>query len=292
MEWLKSKATIIGGGLCLTLIGLQAYGVKSMRISMDERVSSLERQLESVRSEDNTKLMQLSGDLDIVTKKMGINAEELQRAHTLAEQLKQENAQTAQRLRRELAAKADSKAVLALHEEANNKLSETATKLTEVQQEASTKIAGVSGDVQLVRSDLNATREDLASNKRDINSLNSLIARNSTELAELRKKGERDYIEFDLRKGKKLERVGDVLLQLTKTDLKRQKFDVTINADDASIIKKDRTANEPITFLVGRDRLRYELVVNYVNKDQIKGYISTPKDKVLSAEAPSLRRLP
>src|SRR5207247_8968137 len=40
---------------------------------------------------------------------------------------------------------------------------------------------------------------------------------------------------------------------------------------------------EPVTFLVGPDRLRYELVVNYVDKDRIRGYLSTPKDKTLAA---------
>ena len=43
-----------------------------------------------------------------------------------------------------------------------------------------------------------------------------------------------------------------------------------------------------VQFLVGRDRLRYEFVVNYVDKDRIRGYVSTPKDKVLSAEGPRL----
>jgi len=48
--------------------------------------------------------------------------------------------------------------------------------------------------------------------------------------------------------------------------------------------------HEPIQFLVGRDRLRYEFVVNYVDKDRIRGYVSTPKDKILAAEGPSFRR--
>ena len=42
---------------------------------------------------------------------------------------------------------------------------------------------------------------------------------------------------------------------------------------------KDRVANEPLQFLVGREQLRYEVVVNFVDKDQIRGYISAPKDK-------------
>jgi chromosome segregation ATPase len=280
MDWLKSKTTMIAGGF-LALIGLQGYGLMSMRGTMEERVASVEHELQSMHSQDSAKVTQLASDLDVVTKRMGITAQELQQAHTLAAQLKQENTQTAQRLRRELATKADTKAVNEFREEATNKL-------TEVQQEATTKIAGVTGEVQVVRTDLDATRDDLANSKKD---LNTLIARNSTELAELRRRGERNYFEFDINKSKQSEHIGDVLVQLKKTDVKKQKFDVVINADDSSIMKKDRTANEPVAFLVGRDRLRYEFVVNYVDKDRIRGYLSTPKDKVLSAEAPTGRRL-
>jgi chromosome segregation ATPase len=288
MEWLKSKTALLAGG-CLALVGLQGYGLMSMRTSMEDRVSSVERELQSMHSQDSAKVTQLATDLDVITKKMGINAQELDDAHTLADQLRKESAQTAQRLRRELAAKADSKSVVQLREEATNKLNETTKQLNEVQQDTSNKITGISGDVQGVRTDLNATRDDLANSKRD---LNTLIAHNSTELAELRRKGERDYVEFDIKKSKDFQHIGDVLVQLKNTDVKRQKFDVVINSDDNSILKKDRTANEPVTFLVGRDRVRYEFVVNSVSKDRIRGYISTPKDKLLAAESPASRRLP
>jgi DNA repair exonuclease SbcCD ATPase subunit len=253
----------------------------SMRNTIDGRVQALERELQSVRDQENSKLTQLASDIEVVTKRLGITAQELDQAHELAEKLRQENAQTTQRLRRELAAKADSKVVADFQQEAANRLNA-------IQQDTTTKIAGVSGEVTGVRTDLEATREDLANSKRDFS---TMIARNSTELAELRRRGERDYVEFDIRKSNKFERVGDVLLQLKKADAKRQKFDVVINADDAAILKKDRTANEPVTFLVGRDRLRYEIVVNYVDKDRIRGYLSTPKDRLLAAEAPSLHRL-
>jgi chromosome segregation ATPase len=281
MEWLKSKTVILAGGF-LALLGLQGYGMMSMRSTMEERVSSLERELQMMHNEESAKVAKLAADLDVVTKRMGLTAQELQEANTTTEQLKQENVEMAQRLRRELAAKADSKAVLRFHEEA-------VTKLNEVHQDASARIAGVTGDVQVVRTDLDVTREELASSKRD---LSLLIARNSTELAELRRRGERDYIEFDIRKSKQFSRVGEVLVQLKKTDVKRQKFEVVINADDHAIEKKDRTANEPVTFLVGSDRLRYELVVNFVDKDRIRGYVSAPKDKLMAAETPALRAAP
>jgi hypothetical protein len=276
MEWLKSKTTLVAGG-CLALIGLQGYGMMSMRSTMEERVSSVERELQTMHNEDSARVAQLTSDLDTVTKRMGITAQELEDSHAIAEQLKKDNASTAQRLRRELASKADSKAINQVREEA-------ATKLNAVQQDTSNKIQGVSGEVQVVRTDLDTTRSDLAKSRSE---LGTLIAHNSTELAELRRRGERNYVEFDISRAKNTQRVGDVLVQLKKTDVKKQKYDVVINADDLSILKKDRTANEPVTFMVGSDRVRYEFVVNSVDKDRIRGYLSTPKDKVLAAETPA-----
>src|SRR5262249_1872693 len=258
MEWLKSKTTMVAGG-CLALLGLQGYGMMSMRGTMEERMSSVERELQAMHNQDSAKVAQLAADLEVVTKRIGSTSTELDQATSLTDQLKKENAATAARLRRELAAKADTKAISQVREE-------TAKGFTALQQDSAAKFDGVNGQGQGVRTDLDATRDDLAKSKSE---LGTLIAHNSTELAELRRRGERDYVEFDINKSKKSERVGDVLVQLKKTDVKKQKFDVVINADDKDIEKKDRTANEPVTFMVGKDRIRYEFVVNYVDKDRI-----------------------
>jgi chromosome segregation ATPase len=275
MDWLKSKTTIVAVCFFLALAGIQGYAMLTMRNSMAERLSSIEDD----NAQADEKITVLTSDLDVVGKRLGVTTQDLKDAQDQAKQLKQENA----RMRQALNAKADSKAVVEFQKEAT-------TKLDAVHQETTTKIDTINGDVKLVRSDLdtarndlsttrsdlNATREEVANSKRD---LGTLIARNSSELAELRRKGERDYLEFDIAKSKTFNRVGDVMVQLTKTDPKKQKFEVVINADDKAIAKKDRTANEPVTFLVGRDRARYELVVNYVDKDRIRGYVSSPKDK-------------
>jgi len=286
MDWLKSKTTIVI--VCLLAVaGVQGYAMISMRSSITERISSMEEGYAAV----DEKMTLLTSDLDVVVKRLGVTAEELKNAQELATQLKQENT----RMRRTLTTKADSKAVVEFQKEAT-------TKLNAVHQEASTKIDSITGEVQVVRTDLdttrndlNATRSDLTTTRSDLNAtrdevassrrdLGTLIARNSTELADLRRKGERDYVEFEIAKDKKFSRVGDVMVQLKKTDVKRQKYEVVINADDSAIQKKDRTANEPVTFLVGRDRLRYELVVNHVDKDKIRGYVSSPKDRATAGE--------
>jgi chromosome segregation ATPase len=280
MDWLKSKTMIVAVCFVLVVAGIQGYGMLKMRNSMAERLSSIED--ENAKADE--KMTVLTSDLDVVAKRLGVTTQELKASQDLAKQLKQENT----RMRRALEAKADSKAVVEFQKDAT-------TKLDAVHQEATTKIDAVNGDVKLVRtdldaarndlsatrSDLNATREEVANSKRD---LGTLIARNSSELAELRRKGERDYFEFDITKSKTFNRVADVMVQLKKTDPKKQKFEVVINADDKAIEKKDRTANEPVTFLVGRDRARYELVVNYVDKDRIRGYVSSPKDKSTAGE--------
>ena len=287
MEHLKSKTGIVA--FCfLALMGFLGYGMISMRSSMDDRLNAMEDDLRSLHQNADEKLAKLTSDLNAVTERMGMTAEELEQAQTAAKQLKQENTQMAKRLRREIATKADSKAVTKFHEE-------TASQLNAVQQETATKFDGVNGEVRGVRTDLDATRADLNSTRADLanskRDLGTLIARNSTELADLRRKGERDYIEFDIRKGNQYRRVGDVLVQLRNTDPKRQKYEVVINADDSAIVKKDRTANEPVTFLVGRDRVRYEFVVNYDDKDRIRGYLSTPKDRLIgmTSDTPTLR---
>src|SRR5215475_15545912 len=110
MHWLTSKTMVIAGS-CLALFGLQGYGLMSMRNTMDDRVNSMQRELQTMRTQESSKVSQLASDLDVVTKRMGITSQELQQARTVAERLKQENAQATQRLRQELAGKADSEAV-------------------------------------------------------------------------------------------------------------------------------------------------------------------------------------
>jgi len=51
-------------------------------------------------------------------------------------------------------------------------------------------------------------------------------------------------------------------------------------ADDKTTEKKDRTINEPVQFYVAKAKQPYEIVINQVKKDQIVGYLATPKDQI------------
>jgi phage shock protein A len=149
---------------------------------------------------------------------------------------------------------------------------------------ANTQVAAVSTDVGTVKTDLGNTKSQLettiASLKRaqgDLDSHSSLIATNSTELKALRELGERNYAEFTINKNKQFTRVADIMVELKKADPKHHKFTIAITADDATVEKKDRNINEPIQFYTKKARQPYEIVVNDVKKDEIVGYLATPK---------------
>jgi hypothetical protein len=114
--------------------------------------------------------------------------------------------------------------------------------------------------------------------------LSAAVAKNSSELSQLRLKGERDYFEFTLPKKNEITKVEDIRLILTNADAKKGKYNLKILVDDSTLEKKDRSINEPIQFLVGQHRIRYEVVINWVQKNKAGGYLSIPRDKALSSE--------
>ena len=267
------------------LIVILGFGLFSQRADLGDhtaRLESMSQEIRQARTDTVERTDSLASDFDLINKRVGVTADELNQARQAAQTLKRQQEESA----KVLATKANSNDV-------ENYKQETAAKMTEIKEDANTKLGTVSGEVTGIKQDLVSTKEDFGRQLVDVkNVLSDGIARNSNELAELRKKGERDYFEFDIRKDSKrpVQRVGDLQLALTKTDPKNHKYSIAIQVDDNRLEKKDRTTNEPVQFLVGRDQLRYELVVNSVDKDRIRGYLSVPKDKVLASEIPTLRQ--
>jgi hypothetical protein len=155
------------------------------------------------------------------------------------------------------------------------------------------EVSGVKGEVTKVSADVTDTRNDLATTKGklehaigDLSKHSELIATNHDELEFLKHRGDRDYFEFTLKKGKEPTHLSIISLQLKKTDPKKSKFTMYVLAEDKKIEKKDRTINEPLQFYTGRERQLFEVVVNSVDKDHVTGYLSTPKNAA-TAQMPS-----
>ncbi len=163
--------------------------------------------------------------------------------------------------------------------------------------EATAKLNGISSDVGSVKTDLGSVRSDVDTAKSNIQAANSelqhmrgdlgvmsgLVATNGKEIQVLRDMGDRNIYEFTLSKSAGPQRVGDVQVTLRKTDVKRNRYTVDLMADDKRFEKKDKDTNEPVQFYTSSARQPYELVVNSVKKDQVKGYLATPKVKISRA---------
>lgn len=163
----------------------------------------------------------------------------------------------------------------------------------EQEQEASQKqIGAVSGEVSNVKTDVGGVKTDVAQTKTELQSTEAklqstigdlgvasgLIATNGKELEILKHKGDRNYYEFTLVKGAKPTPLSGVSLVLKKADQKHSRYTMLVEADDRTIEKKDKGLNEPVQFYTGKTSLLYEVVVNNISKNQVAGYLATPKN--------------
>jgi len=167
----------------------------------------------------------------------------------------------------------------------------SAARLAAAQNQQGQQIAAVSGEVSSVKTDVGSAKTDIQKTQTDLAATNQklekaigdlgiqsgLIAHNASELAELKRKGERNYYDFTLQKGARTP-VGTVSLQLKKVDPKKSRFTMNVIADDRTIEKKDKTVNEPLQFYTGRDHMLYEVVVFNADKNSVTGYLSAPKN--------------
>lgn len=121
---------------------------------------------------------------------------------------------------------------------------------------------------------IDATRQDLSSTRTE---LQGSIARTHDELVVLEKKGERNYVEFDLNKAKQFQAEGPIGLKLRKANVKHQFADLDLLVDDKSLTKKHVNLYEPAIFYAADSDQPVELVINQISKNHIHGYVSSPK---------------
>lgn len=224
---------------------------RSLSTQLDQHFSN---QIAALQNSNAQQLEALRRELGTASKRVGSTGKELRRARTMVEQLQSEQRQQADKLKVELAQKADQQQVGVLSQD----------------------VSATRNDLENTKKILDATRADLGMARSD---LGTLIARNHDDIETLRKLGDRDYFEFVLDKSQ-AQRVAGVGLILKKTNVKRHRFNMALLADDMEIEKKDRTVNEPIFFYLRGSKRFYELVVNKVESRKVMGYISTPRGAV------------
>src|SRR5215470_14942606 len=249
---LVGVASLVGIGVGFSALNQSKSTEQTIQASLKQQNDALAQRL----SKTDDQNQQLQSDLKVVTNKLNVTQEELDKAR------KQSKA-----------------AGIGF----NKKFTDINTQLGS--KASVDDLNKVSGDVSGVKNDLDETKGKLDRATGDMGVMSGLIARNHDDLEELKRRGDRNYYEFTINKAKTPQHVGPVAIALNKTDQKRSKYTITVLADDKTIEKKDKTSGEPVQFyLKGAARTSpYEIVVFDVTKSQITGYLSTPK----SAGAPA-----
>ena len=222
-----------------------ATQLKATQQSVQQDMSSLKDRL----AQDEKSNTEVQGDLKVVTSKLKITQGQLKKAREEAAKL---NDATVQK-------------VAALDTSVHSELATKAT--SDDVKVVDTKVGGV-------KTDLDATREDL---KMARSEMGTLIARNHDEIDQLRRLGERDYVEFTIVGKNKPAKVGNVTVELKGVNEKRNQFSAAVTVEDKTFEKKNRAMNEPIFFYLSGTHIPQEIVVNKVGKNTISGYVSIPK---------------
>jgi len=247
------------------LVGYLLYANYSTRTKLEAdlaRTNERSRVLSAQVDQANARLAEMKGQLDVTSQKLGLTQEELARARSLTQTIRKEQKTSDERLVAQI----------------GQVKQESETKIGQV----STELGGAKTDIESTKKDLEATKSKLEHSVGDMGVMSGLIARNREDLEELKRRGERNIFEFDLRKSKTPQKVGPVQLKLQKVDTKRYKYTMVVYADDKTVEKKDKTVNEPVQFYVKGAHSPYEVVVFEVSKDRATGYLSTPKEPVAS----------
>lgn len=256
--WMLAAVAVLG---VVALVGLvMAHNASTQnqetQAAFDSKVKAIQQDFSSQiatmqqhEAQADTTNAGLQSDLTVVTKRLRLTQSDLKKARDEAEAIRTEDQQKI--------AEVDAAAKTELATKASNE-----------------EVKSVDGKVEGVRTDLTGTQNDL---KMARSELGTLIAKNHEDVEQLRRLGERDYIEFTIDAKNKPQKVGAFVVELRGTNPNKKRYNVALVVDDSRIERKNLPVNEPIFFHQGTDRRPLELVVNTVGKDKVTGYISVPK---------------
>jgi uncharacterized coiled-coil DUF342 family protein len=265
-------------GAVLALVGASVYlfyQLSQLRMELDQTRDALQAKISEIHETSSVSTQTSKRSVDSLKKEVDRTRAEAAR---LSGQAKIEATQHAD----ELAAKLEKvqteqgKQVAAVSTEVSQVKDETNAAKARIG-EVSTEVGGVKTDVAATKTQLEKTIADLKSTRGDLGVQSGLIATNGKELAALRQLGERNYTEFTIAKAKAPQKVGDISILLKSCDPKKNKYTIEVTADDKTVKKENKTLNEPVQFLLTKATQPYELVVNDIKKDIIKGYVAAPK---------------
>ncbi len=269
---------VLAGIVVAALLGVGAliwcYGLNNHLAVAEKQLAAAQQRNEELAQKQDALGAQLRATTETLGQSVGMTQKQidLRTQSIMATQVAAARLQTAQtaKLEQEQAA-------------ATKQIGAVATDVSSVK----TDVSGAKSSIAETQQDLATTKEQLQRTIGDAGVMSGLIARNHDELETLRHKGDRSYYEFTLQKGAKPILLSSVKLQAKKVDDKHSKYTLVVSSDDRNIEKKDKSLDEPVQFYSGKDPALFEIVVNAIAKNQISGYLSTPKGAAQPMAAPA-----
>ena len=274
----RPSYVVMGGVVLALLLGLGAlvwcYGLSNHLDVAEQKLAAAEQRNVELAQKQQTLSARMQAATETLGQSVGLTQKqmELKAQSIMAAQTAAVKAQTAQ-----TAKLAESQAA------AEKKIGAVATDVSTVK----TDVTGAKASIAETQTDLNSTKAQLQRTMGDAGVMSGLIARTHDELETLKHRGDRNYFEFTLKKGAPAVLLSSVKLQAKKVDDKHSKYTMVVSSDDKNIEKKDKSLDEPVQFYSGKDPALFEIVVNNISKNQISGYLSTPKGAVQPMAPPS-----
>jgi chromosome segregation ATPase len=149
-------------------------------------------------------------------------------------------------------------------------------------EDVNTQVVGVQGELDKTRENLSETADLLASTQKDVDGISGRVGDHDAAIERLKMQGQRDVTKFQLPVSKERTKVEAIQMRVKDIDYKKNRYTLEVLADDKVVTHKDRLLNEPVEFYVMGVAQPYEVVVTDIERNQVTGYLATPKFKELA----------
>jgi hypothetical protein len=248
--------------------GYLVYANQHTQNGLEKKLSQSNAQIAKLGSSlnrSNAQIGDLKAELDLTTQKLGLTQAQLEQARRQAAVLRREQMRSSKQLQQQI----------------GQVQQQTQASMGQL----STELGGTKTDLAATKQALSATRSKLEGTIGDMGVMSGLVAHNKEQLAQLIRMGQRNYYQFDLHKSKHPSRIGPIMLRVTHVDRKHWRYNMYVTVEDKRIEKKDKTLYEPVQFYTRDAVAPLEIVVFQIKKNELVGYLSTPKQQSQPAPA-------
>jgi chromosome segregation ATPase len=149
-------------------------------------------------------------------------------------------------------------------------------------EDVNVKVVGVQTDVDETRAALGETADLLASTQGDVDAISGRVGTHEAAIERLRMQGQREVTRFELPVSKERTKLESIHVRVKDIDYRKNRYTLEVMADDRVTVYKNRLLNQPVEFYVTGEAKPYEVVVTDIERNQVTGFLATPKFKQMA----------